>query len=248
MKAKTSKQKEMRKHFIQALYDTLENVVSPTPYLEIREGDNVDVRFLNGKAMLPMPNTTEVTVLDIDVASLFFDDFHILYEGVTGVGKTYTSDALFNAVFGPDGHYTIRLSGGVLGSSALEPFTTTTLENGVPKTRIDPEKCQKYGALFIDEINRGDSQEVFQVVDSVVHVNGDTGYLRIPIPGQEGKYKGLAIIAAGVSIIIVTYVTHRGIGSRKDVKKCEGCYNSCEVQREKSYHFLDDNINWEKIR
>lgn len=29
---------------------------------------------------------------------------------------------------------------------------------------------------------------------------------------------GLAIIAAGVSIIIVTYVTHRGIGSRKDVK------------------------------
>jgi len=196
MATKKLEQKEMRKHFIRTLYDTLEGVVSPTPYLEISEGDNVDVRFLNGKARLPTPNTTEVTVLDIDIASLFFDDFHILYEGVTGVGKTYTSDALFNAVFGPDGHYTIRLSGGVLGSSALEPFTTTTLENGVPKTRIDHEKCKKYGALFIDEINRGDSQEVFQVVDGVVHVNGDTGYLRVPIPGQEGKYKGLAIIAA----------------------------------------------------
>ena len=195
LKEKTSP-KEMRKHFICSLYDTLEGVVSPTPYLEVTEGDNVDVKFLNGKGRLPSPNSTEVTVLDIDAASMFFDDFHILYEGVTGVGKTYTSDALYNAVFGPDGHYTLRLSGGVLGSSALEPFTTTTLENGVPKTRIDHEKCKKYGALFIDEINRGDSQEVFQVVDGKIHVNGDTGYLRIPIPGKDGQYKGLSIIAA----------------------------------------------------
>jgi len=191
-----TEQKTMRKHFIQTLYDVLDKVVSPTPYLEIVEGDNVDVRFLDGKGRLPMPNTTEVTILDIDAASLFFDDFHILYEGVTGVGKTYTSDALFNAIFGPDGHYTLRLSGGILGSSALEPFTTTTLENGVPKTRIDHKKCQKYGALFVDEINRGDSQEVFQVVDGEIHVNEDTGYLRIPIPETDGRYKGLAILAA----------------------------------------------------
>ena len=109
----------------------------------------------------------------------------------------------------------MRLSGEVLGSSALEPFTTTTLENGIPKTKIGHDKCQKYGALFIDEINRGDSQEVFQVVDGKIHVNGDTGYLRIPIKklkqdfktwdkikslfGKEiytGRNKGLAIIAA----------------------------------------------------
>ncbi len=187
--------RELRKHFIGALYHTLERVISPTPYLEIREGDKVDVKFLNGKGRLPTPNTTEVTVLDLDVASLFFDDFHILYEGVTGIGKTYTSDALFNAVYGPDGHRTLRLSGGVLGSSALEPFVTTTLEHGIPKTRIDPEKCSKYGALFIDEINRGDANEVFQVVDGKIHVNGDTGYLRLPIPGTN-RHKKLAIIAA----------------------------------------------------
>lgn len=195
MPTKQPNPKELRKEFIGTLYHTLDSVVSPTPYLEISEGKNIDVKFLNGKARLPMPNTTEVTVLDLDVASLFFDDFHILYEGVNGVGKTYTSDALFDAIYGPDGHYTIKLSEGVLGSSALEPFTTTTLVNGVSKTKIDPEKCKKYGALFIDKINRGDSQEVFQVVDGVVHVNGDTGYLRIPIPGTD-RYKGLAIIAA----------------------------------------------------
>ena len=193
--AKKDNQRELRKNFIESLYSTLDGVVSPTPYLEVVEGDKVDVRFLDGRGRLPSKDTTEVTVLDIDLASLFFDDFHVLYEGVTGVGKTYTSDALFDAVFGPDGHRTLRLSGGVLGSSALEPFTTTILENGVPKTKIDPEKCQKYGALFIDEINRGDSQEVFQVVDGKINVNGDTGYLRVPIIGT-GRYKGLAIIAA----------------------------------------------------
>ena len=190
------KQKEMRKHFIETLYDTLDRVVSPTPYFEIQEGDNIDVKFLNGMGNLLKPDTTEVTILDIDIASLFFDDFHPLYEGVTGIGKTYTSDALFKTVFGPEGHYTLRLSGGIMESSALEPFTTVEHENGFPKRRIDEEKCQKYGALFIDEINRGDSQEVFQVVDGVVNFNGDTGYLRVPIPGQDGRYKGLAIIAA----------------------------------------------------
>ncbi len=195
MANKNHDQKELRRHFIESLYHTLDGVVSPTPYLEVKDGERVDVQFLNGRGRLPTQNSTEVTVLDIDTASLFFDDLHVLYEGVTGVGKTYTSDALFAAVFGPEGHYTLRLSGGVLGSSALEPFTTTTLENGVPKTRIDHEKCQKYGALFVDEINRGDSQEVFQVVDGKIHVNGDTGYLRIPISGTD-RYKGLAIIAA----------------------------------------------------
>lgn len=187
--------KTMRQHFIKSLYSTLDTVVSPTPYLEIKEEDNVDVTFLNGQGNLPMPNTTEVTVLDIDIASLFFDDFHILYEGVTGIGKTYTSDALLNTVFGPEGHHTLRLSGGLMGSSAIEPFTTTSLEGGIPKTRIDHDKCSKYGALFIDEINRGDSQEVFQIVDGVIHVNGDTGYLRLPIP-ETDRYKGVSIIAA----------------------------------------------------
>ena len=194
MERKTG-QKELRKHFVSSLYDTLEGIVSPTPYLEIIEGDRVSVNFLDGKGRLPSPNSTEINILDIDIASVFFDDFHILYEAMTGVGKSYTTDALFDAVYGPEGYYSLRLSGGVLGTSALEPFTTTVLENGVPKTRIDHEKCKRYGALFIDEINRGDSQETLQVVDGRINVNGDSEYLGMPIPGTDRR-KGLAIIAA----------------------------------------------------
>jgi len=187
---------ELRKAFVSSIYETLDKVVSPTPYLEIKEADDkIGLTFLNGRGKLPSQGSTEVTILDIDIASLFFDNFHILYEGVTGVGKTYTSDALFGAIFGQDGHYTLRLSGGLIGNSALEPFTTTTIENGIPKTRIDHEKCKKYGAIFIDEINRGDSQEVFQVVDGKININGDSAYLGLPIPGKN-RDKKLAIIAA----------------------------------------------------
>jgi len=185
---------ELRKHFIEVAYSTLQEVVSPTPYVNIVEGENVEVRFLDGKGELPTKNSTEVSVLDLQIPSMFLDNLRILQDGITGVGKTYTSDALFSTVLG-DGYYTIRLGGGLLGASALEPFTTTTLENGVPKTRIDHEKCQRYGALFIDEINRGDSQEVFQVVDGKIYVNGDTGYLGLPIPGTN-RLKKLALIAA----------------------------------------------------
>jgi len=192
---KMSDPTELRKQFIETLYGTLEGVISPTPYLEIVEGDKVDVTFLDGRGRLPRPKATEITVLDIDIASLFFDNFNILYEGVTGVGKTYTSDALFDTIFGSDGHYTVRLTGGILGSSVLEPFTVSALEHGIPKTRIDQTKCKRYGALFIDEINRGDTQEVFQVVDGVIRVNGDTGRLGVPIQGTD-RYKKLVIIAA----------------------------------------------------
>lgn len=186
----------LRRHFIEALYETLEDVVSPTPLLAItEEPDRVGIRFLNGRGQLPQPNTKEITVLDIDVASLFFDDFGLLYEGVTGVGKTYTSDALFQTLFGADGYYTVRLGGGLLGASPLEPFTTTRLESGVPKIHVDPIKCERYGALFLDEINRGDPNEVFQVVDGVIHINGDKGYLRLPIQGTD-RFKRLALIAA----------------------------------------------------
>ena len=186
---------EMRKHFIESLYEVLDGVVSPTPYLEITEKDVLGINFLEGKGQLPSPDATEISILDAVVASLFFDDFNLLFEGGTGYGKTYTSDAVFNTVFGSDGFYTLRLSGGVLGGSVLDPFTETRTEGGVPKTHINQDKCERYGGFFIDEINRGEPDELYQVVDGKIHINGDKGRLGIPIPGTN-RLKGLAIIGA----------------------------------------------------
>ena len=200
MVTKKINHKEARKHFVETLYDTLEGVISPTPYLEVTEGNSVDVKFLNGQGRLPSPNSTEVTVLDIDTASMFFDDFHVLYEGVTGVGKTYTSDALLNTVFGREGEdwATIRLGGtGVLANNdPTELWRYEVKFNDERFGKIDPSKLSKYGAIFIDEINVGDPEKTFQVVEGKLKENGGNYNLQIPIPGKDGEYKGLAIFAA----------------------------------------------------
>ena len=186
---------EMRKQFIESLYEVLDGVVSPTPYLEIVEANPIKIKFLEGKGQLPSLDSTEITILDAVVASLFYDEFNLLFEGGTGYGKTHTSEAVFNTVFGADGFYTLRLSGGVLGGSVLDPFIETRSEGGIPKQHINPDKCMRYGGLFIDEINRGDPDEVYQVVDGRIHINGDKGRLGIPIPGTD-RLKGLAVIGA----------------------------------------------------
>lgn len=35
--------------------------------------------------------------------------------------------------------------------------------------------------------------------------------------------------------------------ARKKVKGCEGCYNACEIGRERLWHGLDDSVDWEEI-
>jgi hypothetical protein len=186
---------KLRKHFIETAYETLDGVVSPTPYLEITEGDSVNVTFLDGEGRLPTPNSTEVTVFDVNLASLFFDDFHVLSEGVTGTGKSYTADALGTMICGSDGYLNLTLSSGAMGTSAVEPFTKTVLEDGIPRIRVDPEKCEQYGIIFLDEINAGDFKDTSRVVEGVAQVNGQREYIRLPIPGTD-RFKKIAIIAA----------------------------------------------------
>src|SRR3989338_4730588 len=187
---------KLRKHFLSTLYEVLPPVISPTPYLELREeAQGVAVTFLDGRGKLPAEKSIEATTLDFKISSLFFDNINILDEGITGVGKTFTGEALFTTLFGQEGQYTLRLGGGLLGQSPLEPFTRTVLDHGIPKILIDHERCQRYGGIFIDEINMGDSQQTFQVIDGKINLHGETGHIRLPILGTD-RFKKMAIIAA----------------------------------------------------
>ncbi|MBI5065999.1 hypothetical protein HZA97_07210 [Candidatus Woesearchaeota archaeon] len=187
---------DLRKAFISSVYEVLDDVVSPTPYVLLKEKDDkVDVRFLNGCGMLPSKNGVEFTVLDFLLGGMFLDRALPLFVGCTGAGKTFTVDGLCGAVFGNGGYDTLRLSSGVMGCSPLELFTDNILDNDMPKTVLNLEKCAKYGAVLLDEVNRGESNEVLQVVDSKINVNGDVGYLRIPIPGTD-RFKRLYVVGA----------------------------------------------------
>lgn len=180
--------------FVELLYEHVRSNVSPTPIYEITDGERVEVDYLGGHGNLPSDNSFEVTALDINVASLFFDDFHVLYEGETGAGKTYGSETLFETVFGKDGYYSIEMRDDVLAASPTDKFTH--VDQQTMKPEIDHEAVERYGGMFIDELNRArDTNDIISIVDGEVTVNGDRAELGIPIPGTNRK-KGLAIIAA----------------------------------------------------
>jgi len=187
-------QKQLRTHFIGALYETLDGVVSPTPYFEITEGETVDVAFLNGKARLPKPNTVEINDIDLDVASLFYDDIHLLWEGHTGVGKSHRAKALGETIFGKDGYVELHLESGVFASSPTEPFTKSVMENGLPKVLPDEEKCRKYGLTVFEEINTGNFNDIRTMSEGYINISGNIARLRMPI-GDTGRYKNMAILA-----------------------------------------------------
>lgn len=182
--------------FVEELYSTVRSAVAPTPLYEITDDTRVEVDYIAGRGQLPAEDATEITVMDVNIASLFFDDFHVLYEGDTGAGKTYGSETVFETVFGREGYYSLQLREDMLGASPTDPFTRVEQEGGMPKMRVDEEACRQYGGMFVDEINRArDTNEVIGVVDGEVQVNGDRARLGLPIPGTD-RVKGLAIIAA----------------------------------------------------
>ena len=155
-----------------------------------------DILFLNGKSKLPDKDkkSLDLTINDIDLASALMS-IPLLYVGGTGSGKTFMVEARNEILFGKDGYYTLRLSGGSFGNSVLEPYVEIKRVEGIPKMFIDQEACKKYFALFIDEPNRAESQEILQILDKKIHLNSEFGYLRVPIDGTT-RFKNLAITSA----------------------------------------------------
>jgi|GEM_PF-2069458 len=196
--------KDYRKHFIESLYRTLEDVVSPTPFLEIAEQESkpgeksgVSVTFLNGKANLPNPKkpATEITVQDVNTAALFFENFNILWEGMSGVGKTYTIDNIGYTVCGRDGYKNIKLSGGVLGTSALDPFTMSSIENGIPRVVINKTACARYGIICLDELNLGEFSEISKILEGRAETPTESVDIQLPIPGTK-RFKRVTVYGA----------------------------------------------------
>ena len=81
--------------FIETLYEVLSPLSSPTPIYHITHDKSyIEVKSLNGKGKVLKQNSTEITAFDILVASLFLPDVNILFEGITGVGKSFITELL----------------------------------------------------------------------------------------------------------------------------------------------------------
>ncbi|GEM_PF-1617792 len=169
---------------VSAAHSVANEYIVPTPLyrLEYNPDDNtLQFEELNGRAKVPRKNAIDVTMLDMIIASMFRDKLSLKFEGITGIGKTHTAEMLLKTVLHPSNYCIIRLSSAM--TNVQQPYVEGLVENGVLKLKLKKDALDKIAALFIDEENRGDTNQVLQLKDGKISLSsGETGYLGLPIP------------------------------------------------------------------
>jgi hypothetical protein len=157
---------------------------------------------MDGASLVPQDGALDITALDVIVISSL-RDIPVLFEGETGVGKTYTSQSFLRTVFPRESTVSLRLSGNTFLNNIFQPFLEGGIEKGMPVTRIKQSAVESIAGMFVDEINRGDPQSVLQLLDNELYNAGEFVKLGIRIPDLKagGVYPGkrrkkLAILTA----------------------------------------------------
>jgi hypothetical protein len=169
---------------VQASYSVLHTTTMPTPLYRLvydDENRNIDFKLLQGNARVPSEHSLDIDMFQIIAASLLRDKMPLLFEGKTGVGKTHTSEFLFKTILPPENYSMLRLNANM--SHVLQPYMEGYVESGVVKIRLRTQKLREVAAIFIDEVNRGDTNQILGLQDGTITLSsGERGELGIPIP------------------------------------------------------------------
>src|SRR3989344_2810922 len=169
---------------ISASHAVVNRYVVPTPLFRLEYDDDTHaLQFaeLHGRAPVPKANALDIGMLDLIIAGILREKVSLLYEGITGTGKTHTTEMVFRTMLPPDAYAVIRLSGAM--TNVQQPYIEGVVDNGVLKVRLRREALDRIAAIFIDEQNRGDTNQTLQLKDGKISLaSGEGGYLGLPIP------------------------------------------------------------------
>jgi len=209
---------EIRRQLNQAsVLATLEGVsevvgsrATPTPLYRITYNtttNSLDFNFLEGKGKVPTSGSIDVDIGDVVITSLLSDRTPLLFEGITGTGKTYTLEQVLKAVYSPDNRRSLRLNPNM--SNVLQPYIEGSIDGGVLRIKINRDAAREIAALFIDEQNRGDTNAVLGLLDNQVNLaTGERAELGLLIPQldlqgkvaqvyfDENRVKPIAVFSA----------------------------------------------------
>jgi len=177
-----------------AHYAATKNVVSkgilPTPLFGISyDKDNHSLSFkeFEGNA-IPKKSDFAYSSLDIIMAA-HARSIPLIFEGDTGVGKTVTIEAYLRTTLPEDGSVMMSLSHQSFTDSPKAPFERCEMVDGMPVTYIDQERLRSIAAMYIDELNLGNPNDLLQLSLGRVLLSkerGTAGTL-IPIFDSDGK-------------------------------------------------------------
>ncbi|MEW6365333.1 MAG: hypothetical protein AB1714_11955 [Acidobacteriota bacterium] len=175
--------------YVQALYGVIRKQAAPTPLYRLRydETNNaVQLEETGGSSYVPEDEAADINDLDMLLMGNL-RDIPILFEGESGVGKTFISQAFMRTVFPQDSCISLRLSGTAFLNNVFQPFLEGRIENGMPVTRIKASAVDGMAAMLVDEINRGDPQNILQLLDNELYNAGAFVKLGLRIPALDGK-------------------------------------------------------------
>jgi hypothetical protein len=168
----------------QTVYDVMRRTTVPTPLYRITYDDanvNIDLRECDGKSLVPMSNALDIDALDVVMVGSL-RGMPVLFEGETGTGKTYVSNGFLNTVFPKDSTFSLRMSGGMY-ESIQRPFLKGSRDaGGMPKSVVDQDIIDRTAGMLIDEPNRGDPDELLQLLDNSIFHDGQYYKLGLQIP------------------------------------------------------------------
>ncbi len=169
---------------VEAAHAVINQTAMPTPLYRLQynpETSNVSLSQLQGRSQVPDPQALDMNMLDLLIAGLLREKMPLLLEGKTGVGKTFTVEQFFKTILPVENYRGLRLNANM--SNVLQPYTEGRVENGLVKISLRHEEVERVAGLFIDEVNRGDTNQVLQLQDGYVRLSsGEGGELGIPIP------------------------------------------------------------------
>jgi hypothetical protein len=191
--------------YINSVYRVLAAFSVPAPLYRLlydESANHIEMIETQGNSQVPCDGALDIGALDIAVISNL-RDIPVLFEGETGVGKTYVTQSFLRTLFPRDSTVSLRLSGNTFLNNIFQPFLEGRIENGMPVTQIKMQAVESIAGMFVDEINRGDPQNVLQFLDNELYNAGQFVRLGIRIPqihdGQVSfgrRRKKLAILTA----------------------------------------------------
>ncbi|MBI1969978.1 hypothetical protein HYS48_04760 [Candidatus Woesearchaeota archaeon] len=172
---------------VSASQGVVNEYVVPTPLFRLEydpQTHNLQFQELHGRAPVPKEHAVDVSMLDLITAALLREKVSLLFEGITGTGKTHTTEMLFKTILPPENYSVIRLSAAM--TNVQQPFIEGVIDNGVLRVNLRQEALDRIAALFVDEQNRGDTNQILQLKDGKIALaSGESGYLGLPVPRLE---------------------------------------------------------------
>lgn len=175
--------------FDEAATIMVNSAATPTPLFSFdydEANHKIEFASLKGHAGVPHNGTQNIDATELLIAATLRDRMNLLWEGDTGTGKTLSTKAYMAAVLPSENYMQIRLSSGFGGANIYDPYTKMVESNGEYKQVIDMRAVRDIVMYFIDEINRGDTNETIAISDSRIElVNGQGADIGTPIPKIE---------------------------------------------------------------